>query len=392
MAPFTETPIFSSKRRSPFQVSKEPDLLDGWWTSDYVFSLERRAIFSKVWVCISHRSRFTKPGDYISTKLAGFPILVILGKDHIVRAFHNVCRHRAYTVAKKEAGSSLILGCRYHGWSYDTKGNLVKAPQFDGIEGFNKAENSLFQIRACKDRAGFIHINLDAAGHLEHAPDCDDTVRFSAEHGISTDSTWLMGWYVDSGFNWKTAGANDRTGIGTNLPTANTTNMVDSIFSLFRRPRLDLGSTQTLQLTPITTVLVFPKSPIWVMLTTLPVSIEKCAIRCDVFSTTKEALDRRDEQFLRALLDSRVQDLEERYSALKGSTPTEDSSVLPLLKAHLKLERLAGTKIFPERRDDSRSTSFCRAEKVCRELDLMAKAEKSMDMVRVDSLRGDMEW
>jgi phenylpropionate dioxygenase-like ring-hydroxylating dioxygenase large terminal subunit len=59
-------------------------------------------------------------------ELAEFPILIILGKDHIIRAFHNVCRHRAYTITKKPAGSSLVLGCRYHGWSYDTKGNLVK--------------------------------------------------------------------------------------------------------------------------------------------------------------------------------------------------------------------------------------------------------------------------
>ena len=29
------------------EVSKEPDLLDGWWTSNYLYALERRAVFSK---------------------------------------------------------------------------------------------------------------------------------------------------------------------------------------------------------------------------------------------------------------------------------------------------------------------------------------------------------
>lgn len=131
--------------------------------------------------------------------------MIILGKDHIARAFHNVCRHRAYTITKKPAGSSLVLGCRYHGWSYDTKGNLVKAPQFDGIEGFDKSENGLFKIQTCTDRAGFIHMNLDAGGS-HHAPSLEDLVSFGGEYGISASSKWLTGWEMGGAFNWKTIG------------------------------------------------------------------------------------------------------------------------------------------------------------------------------------------
>jgi phenylpropionate dioxygenase-like ring-hydroxylating dioxygenase large terminal subunit len=171
-----------------------------------------------------HRSRFIKPGDYVSLEVAGFPILLILGQDNIVRAFHNVCRHRAYTITKKAAGSSLVLGCRYHGWSYNSKGDLLKvlslpmptlrnsalkfhhqAPHFDGVEGFNKSDNSLFKIHTCIDRSGFIHINLDA-GPLRHAPDCEVLGGFAAKHGISVSSKWITGWETDRDFNWKTVG------------------------------------------------------------------------------------------------------------------------------------------------------------------------------------------
>lgn len=58
-----------------------------------------------------------------------------------------------------------------------------------------------------------------------------------------------------------------------------------------------------------------------------------------------------------------MQDLEDRYAALKGSKPTDEPSILPLLKAHLKLERAAGTQILPGKRDEGRSASFCKAEK-----------------------------
>ncbi|KAF1940197.1 ISP domain-containing protein [Clathrospora elynae] len=204
MAPFAEVPISPTPRVSRSEVGKEPDLVDGWWTSDDVFSLERRAILSKTWMCIAHSSQFTKPGDYISFELANYPILIIRGKDHVIRAFHNVCRHRAYTITKKPQGSSLVLSCRYHGWSYDTRGKLVKAPQFEGIEGFEKGDNSLFKIHTCTDHAGFIHINLDAgSGH--HAPGYKGTGSFAAKHCISADSKWMTGWEISQGaFNWKT--------------------------------------------------------------------------------------------------------------------------------------------------------------------------------------------
>lgn len=47
MAPFAETPILSMSGNLAPEVAKEPDLLDGWWTSESLYALERRAIFSK---------------------------------------------------------------------------------------------------------------------------------------------------------------------------------------------------------------------------------------------------------------------------------------------------------------------------------------------------------
>ena len=53
---------------------------------------------------------FHKPGDYFKLESAGIPFILIMGKDGSVQAFHNVCRHRAYPVVTKDAGSSTILG------------------------------------------------------------------------------------------------------------------------------------------------------------------------------------------------------------------------------------------------------------------------------------------
>ena len=57
-----------------------------------------------------HSSRFKKAGDYFRMDIAGFPIILIQGKDGTIQAFHNVCRHRAYPIVNKDSGSSLVLG------------------------------------------------------------------------------------------------------------------------------------------------------------------------------------------------------------------------------------------------------------------------------------------
>lgn len=137
--------------------------------------------------------------------MAGFPIFLILGKDGEIRAFHNVCRHRAYTVANKERGSSTVLGCRYHGWSYNTKGELTKAPHFENILGFDKLQNGLFAIHVQQSTDGFIFVNLeaDAPGELLETDCPTDFVKCN---GPIAQSRWIGGKAIEGAFNWKMAG------------------------------------------------------------------------------------------------------------------------------------------------------------------------------------------
>lgn len=67
---------------------------------------------------VSHRLRFTKPGDFFRMEVAGFPFFVIIDRGGKIRAFHNVCRHRAYPVITQESGTKSILECLYHGMLY----------------------------------------------------------------------------------------------------------------------------------------------------------------------------------------------------------------------------------------------------------------------------------
>ena len=145
----------------------------------------------------------TKPGAYQSFDIAGFPIFLIRGKDNQFRAFHNVCRHRAYTITRKETGASTVLGCRYHGWSYDTTGKLVKAPQFDDVPGFNKSENSLFEIHTRTTDHGHVFVNLNAE---EPTSFDSSTLAILDEFSVAARlgaSEWVTGQTLTANFNWK---------------------------------------------------------------------------------------------------------------------------------------------------------------------------------------------
>ncbi|KAH8594020.1 Rieske [2Fe-2S] iron-sulfur domain-containing protein [Bisporella sp. PMI_857] len=192
----------SAKPHNILNQTESPTYTRSWWTSERLFQLERRAIFSKTWLYVTHASRFQKPGDYRTFEVAGFSIIIILGKDGQLRAFHNVCRHRAYAITKKNCGSSIVLGCRYHGWSYDTKGRLIKAPEFENVLDFDKDENGLWEVKS-ETRRGLVFVNLQTKDLS-----ADEQIENILGNTIATNMekmSWLAEWRFEGNFNWKLA-------------------------------------------------------------------------------------------------------------------------------------------------------------------------------------------
>ncbi|KAF4976141.1 hypothetical protein FZEAL_7160 [Fusarium zealandicum] len=135
-----------------------------WYTSPEMYELEKRAIFSKKWLLVTHQNRLAKPGDWLKFNTTGYEFVVCRDRKGNTNAFHNVCRHRAFPVVQGgQQGNSAIFSCKYHGWSYGLSGNLAKAPNYDQLEGFDKSQNGLFKIHLKTDAYGFIWVNLDSS-------------------------------------------------------------------------------------------------------------------------------------------------------------------------------------------------------------------------------------
>lgn len=177
-----------------------------WYTSQEMYDLERRAIFSRKWILITHSVRLRNPGDYLRYDVANFQFILCKDREGNINGFHNICRHRAYPVVEKQCGTAKILSCKYHGWSYGLNGKLSKAPGYQSLEGFDKSQNGLLPIHVHIDTNGFIWVNLDGKETPEIPWDedfsgMDRQVRFE---GINFDDyEFDHDWEMTGDYNWK---------------------------------------------------------------------------------------------------------------------------------------------------------------------------------------------
>ena len=68
------------------------------YTSDGFFALEQRRLFPRTWTGVAFDADVPAPGDAVPVSVAGVPIIILRDRSGAVRAFHNVCRHRATIV------------------------------------------------------------------------------------------------------------------------------------------------------------------------------------------------------------------------------------------------------------------------------------------------------
>ncbi|MER2088382.1 aromatic ring-hydroxylating dioxygenase subunit alpha [Sporosarcina sp. JAI121] len=130
------------------------------YTDPKVLDQEMDLIFSKSWQLVGHVSQVEKAGAFFTADVAGEPLIIIRGTDEVLRAFYNVCPHRATKLEKSENGKKKILQCMYHGWTFKTDGKLNKAPNFQGEDAACVQDACLRSVRM-EVLESLIFVNLD---------------------------------------------------------------------------------------------------------------------------------------------------------------------------------------------------------------------------------------
>ncbi|MCJ8508305.1 aromatic ring-hydroxylating dioxygenase subunit alpha [Rhizobium lemnae] len=171
---------------------------------DY-FRLDMEMIWYRDWLFMGHDCEIPRAGNYFTAQIGDYPVVIVRGRDKIIRAFHNTCRHRGHRVCTAQKGASAKLVCPYHQWTYDLDGSLVFARQMG--EDFDKAQFGMKQVH-CESVGGYIFICL-----ADEAPDFS-AVRQTIEPYIAPHRLWeskvaFESTIVEKG-NWKLVWENNR--------------------------------------------------------------------------------------------------------------------------------------------------------------------------------------
>ncbi len=179
-----------------------------YWDRDW-FEREKQRIFRRNWRCVGHVSDLPDVGDYLAHRLVDQPVMVLRAPDGAIRAFHNVCKHRAHMLVREEQGNlgTALITCPYHAWAYDMDGQLRTAPHCERIRGFSRSEIRLDPVQV-EVIAGFIYINLtpDASPLLPEIASAMD--RFQALCGNLAGLRRAASVIFDVAGNWKNVGDN----------------------------------------------------------------------------------------------------------------------------------------------------------------------------------------
>jgi choline monooxygenase len=117
-----------------------------WYFDPELYQTERRRVFAETWQVAGRVDQLAQPGSFLTTEIAGEPILVLRDGEGVLRAFFNVCRHRAARVMQEPAGRASRLRCPYHGWTYDLTGKLRGTPEFEGVADFRREDHGLASL------------------------------------------------------------------------------------------------------------------------------------------------------------------------------------------------------------------------------------------------------
>ncbi len=141
------------------------DLLPRWtYRNPEFFELELDNLFKPNWMLAGHVSDVAQPGDYLTFEGFGERAMIIRGEDGELRAFHNICRHRgAFLLDKPRGHCHRTLSCPFHGWTYDTLGQLISVPARETFEALSLEDNGLVPLEI-EIWMGFVFFRFRSGG------------------------------------------------------------------------------------------------------------------------------------------------------------------------------------------------------------------------------------
>lgn len=171
-----------------------------YYFGETMLAMEQRAVFARSWQLVAQQEQLAGTGDHVVEHIGGVPVLIVRGQDQVLRAFPNVCRHRAGPLALCNGKGARSLHCKYHGWTYTLEGQLRSAPEMQDACDFKVEDIRLPPLRV-HEWQGLVFVALDEA-----TPEFDEVYGGIAERIAPIDLSamrYLRRDSYDIDCNWK---------------------------------------------------------------------------------------------------------------------------------------------------------------------------------------------
>ncbi len=121
-----------------------------YYTDPELLPHEIQAIFRRTWLYVGDAANLSTPNNVWVTEAANCSLLITRESNNILRAFYNVCPHRASVLVSQTGVHSLKkIVCPYHAWVYELDGQLRGTPAKDRFpDSFRYEELPLKTIRS----------------------------------------------------------------------------------------------------------------------------------------------------------------------------------------------------------------------------------------------------
>jgi choline monooxygenase len=200
------------------QIESAHTLASKFYTDPAILEAEKARIFRRAWQLvgtlntpcgesgeqIGARRTIADPETFFTVDVIGEPVVVVRDKQGALRAFSNVCRHRAGPIAQG-SGCKNVFRCGYHGWTYTLDGRLIGTPDVEGVEFFDRSTMGMVPLRL-ETWEQLIFVNFDQnaeplSAYLGKIPEHAHGFQFEGLQSVERrdyiiDCNWKV--YVDN--------------------------------------------------------------------------------------------------------------------------------------------------------------------------------------------------
>jgi Rieske 2Fe-2S family protein len=141
-------------------TSLAPTLGSRYYTDPAVFDRENERIFEQQWYYVGRGDDLPAPGRFLRRRIGRETVILVRGRDQVIRGFLNVCRHRGAQLCLTDEGDvGRAIRCPYHAWTYGLDGRLITAPNWQAMDTIDREAYGLHSVHV-EEWEGLLWVSL----------------------------------------------------------------------------------------------------------------------------------------------------------------------------------------------------------------------------------------